>query len=269
MSKMERLSRLITRFVPGLGSGHSSANAACMPDGQRVYAIGDIHGRLDLLEQLLEMIVADARDYDGKKLLIFLGDYIDRGLKSRGVLDLLAGEMPEGFEAIFLKGNHEQAMLQFLQDAEFGRTWKYYGGLETLYSYGIQDVALSDDPKAFETARLALEVALPSSHLNFLTNRLIPYFDMGGYYFVHAGVRPGLPLNRQVEADLYWIRDDFLQSTFDHGRIIVHGHTPIEEPEIRKNRIGIDTGAYITGHLTALVLEERTQRFLSTSLHPE
>ncbi|MFT6510731.1 MAG: serine/threonine protein phosphatase 1 [Parvibaculaceae bacterium] len=239
-----------------------------MPEGQRVYAIGDVHGRLDLLEQLLEMIVADGADYEGKKLLIFLGDYIDRGLKSRGVLDLLSGDMPEGFEAIFLKGNHEQAMLQFLEDAEFGRTWKYYGGLETLYSYGIQDVALSDDPEAFETARLALGAVLPDSHLNFLTNRLIPYFDLGGYYFVHAGVRPGLPLNRQVEADLYWIRDDFLQSKFDHGRVVVHGHTPVEHPEIRRNRIGIDTGAYITGHLTALVLEGRGQRFLSTSLHP-
>jgi len=230
----------------------------------RLYAIGDIHGRDDLLAQLLDLIAADAKGCAAKrKILIFLGDYVDRGLQSREVLDRLTGDLIPGFERVFLKGNHEQALLQFLGDAAFGRTWKYYGGLETLHSYGIKELTLSDDPKDFERARERFDEVLPKSHRRFL--EMLPLsVEFGDYFFTHAGVRPGIALHRQIEEDLLWIRDDFLESGSSFGKMIVHGHTPKEEVVFRSNRIGVDTGAYMTGVLTALVLEGSARRLVQT-----
>ena len=235
------------------------------PEGMRIYAVGDVHGRADLLDALLQRMVADARAgaRDQRRIVTFLGDYVDRGLQSCDVLDRLTKGLPDGFEYVFLKGNHEAAMLEFLRDANFGRTWKYYGGLETLHSYGVKDLTLSDDPKDFERARDHFERVLPESHKRFLES-LLPSFEAGDYFFAHAGVRPGVALSRQIEEDLLWIRDEFLDSRASFGKVVVHGHTPREDPVFRANRIGIDTGAYMTGVLTALVLDGTERRLLQT-----
>lgn len=235
-----------------------------MPEGLRLYAIGDVHGRDDLLAKLLGDIECEARTLPAaRNVLIFLGDYVDRGLQSKQVIARLSGPMPEGFEAVFLKGNHELAMQQFLEDAQFGRTWKYYGGLETLHSYGITELTLSDDPADFERARRKLTAELPDSHRHFLETLSLSV-EFGDYFFAHAGVRPGISLSRQIEEDLLWIRDDFLESRSSFGKVVVHGHTPKEEVVFRSNRIGIDTGAYMTGVLTCLVLEGAARRLMQT-----
>lgn len=239
-----------------------------VPAEMRLYVVGDIHGRDDLLAELMAIVKRDGLNYpDKRKILIFLGDYIDRGLQSCQVLDRLTGPMPEGFEAVFLKGNHELAMQQFMHDPQFGRTWKYYGGLETLHSYGIAELTLSDDPMEFERARDRLRDTLPPAHRQFL-NSLAPSVEFGDYFFAHAGIRPGIPLRRQIENDLLWIREDFLESRMSFGKVVVHGHTPSEEAVFRPNRIGIDTGAYMTGVLTCLVLDESDRQLLQTGDHP-
>lgn len=234
------------------------------PPGVRIYAVGDIHGRDDLLRSLLAEIERDASETSGcRKVLIFLGDYVDRGLGARQVIERLSTLALPEFEMVFLKGNHEVALMQFLEDAQFGRTWKYYGGLETLHSYGVDDLTLSDEPADFERARIKFNEALPLSHRQFLS-RLVLTAEFGDYFFVHAGVRPGISLKRQAESDLLWIRDEFLESRASFGKVIVHGHTPKEEAVFRRNRIGIDTGAYITGVLTCLVLDGLSQRLIQT-----
>jgi len=234
------------------------------PDGIRLYAVGDIHGRDDLLERLLADVARDGRLHaDKRNILIFLGDYVDRGLKSREVIERLSTLRLDGFETVFLKGNHELAMSQFLGDAQFGRTWKYYGGLETLHSYGINELTLSDNIDDFEIARARLNAVLPVRHRQFLDGLLLKY-EIGDYFFAHAGVRPGIALERQVEDDLLWIREGFLDSRSSLGKVVVHGHTPQEDVVFRSNRIGIDTGAYVTGVLTCLVLDGQTRGLLQT-----
>lgn len=254
----EFLGRLRNAFARPAGG------EAGLPEGLRVYAVGDIHGRDDLLADLHRQIELDAKakPYD-RNLLIYLGDYVDRGLQSKEVLDRLTGARLPGFEHVFLKGNHELALLQFLEDATFGKTWKYYGGLETLHSYGIKELTLTDDPAAFERAREHFVEVLPVAHRRFLETLEISA-EFGGYFFAHAGVRPGVALHRQIEEDLLWIRDEFLTANRSFGKCIIHGHTPNEEVVVRPNRIGIDTGAYMTGVLTALVLEGTERRFIQT-----
>ena len=235
-----------------------------------LYAIGDIHGRLDLLQQLHQLIEQDAgAKQSERKVIVYLGDYVDRGLQSKGVLDCLLSGPPEGFEGVYLKGNHEEAILDFLRDYNFGNTWKYYGGLETLHSYGVTEASTSDNAEAFEAAQKSLAEKLPEEHLKFLRGLRVSA-TFGDYFFVHAGVRPGVPLDRQVEDDMLWIRDEFLRSNSSFGKVIVHGHTPEEAPVIARNRIGIDTGAYMTDMLTCLVLTGESREFLYTgSLVPE
>lgn len=248
-----------------LNFGRSSPQkAASAPEGMRLYAVGDVHGRDDLLEKLLLKIEQDGASAPvSRKVLIFLGDYVDRGLRSKQVIDRLCDLRLDGFETVFLKGNHELAMQQFLGDAQFGRTWKYYGGLETLHSYGIDDLTLSDDPRDFERARQRFLDVLPSEHRDFL-DRLSLWAEFGDFYFVHAGVRPGISLARQIEDDLLWIREDFLSSRASFGKVVVHGHTPTEMAVFKSNRIGIDTGAYMTGVLTCLVLDGEQRHLLQT-----
>ena len=253
--------KLFSRFRP------SPEHEARVPDGMRLYVIGDVHGRDDLLGQLMADIEADGRQHPDKhKILIFLGDYVDRGLQSKQVIDRLTAKRPDGFETVYLKGNHELALMQFLGDAQFGKTWKYYGGLETLHSYGINELTLSDDPRDFERARERLVEVMPPAHLHFLETLSLSV-EFGDYFFVHAGVRPGLSLARQIEDDLLWIRDDFLLSRASFGKIVVHGHTPTEGAVFRSNRIGIDTGAYMTGVLTCLVLDGASRDLLQTGEH--
>jgi serine/threonine protein phosphatase 1 len=257
-----------------------------VPAGSRVYAIGDIHGRADLLALLHAAILEDAAQAQSqtetgaggaRRVAVYVGDYVDRGLHSREVIDLLLREKLPGFESVFLMGNHEDMMLRFLADAGAGPLWLANGGDATLVSYGVRGAA---DPSAdgggpsadgggneravrFESLRGALAAALPADHLAFL-RALRPSHAEGDYLFVHAGVRPGVPVARQRREDLLWIRDEFLDSAADHGAVVVHGHSIAYQPERHANRIGIDTGAYVTGHLTALVLDGATQRFMST-----
>ena len=225
----------------------------------RIYAIGDIHGRLDLLEQMIGEIGRDMDAYHGDGLTVTLGDYVDRGPDSRGVLDCLARN-PFATPYIPLKGNHEELLERFLRDPSFGTSWRRLGGLETLNSYGISVAPLMTG-KGYEAAADELQTVIPPAHAKFLESLKVS-LDGGKYFFCHAGIRPGIPFERQTEQDLLWIRGEFLNSRLDFGKIVVHGHTPVEEPEILPNRINIDTGAFATGRLTCVVLEGDQRRFL-------
>ena len=242
-----------------------AAAAPAVPAGSRIYAIGDVHGRLDLLTRLHALIAADAADMPARRqVIVYLGDYIDRGPDSRGVIELLLQPPRSGFEHVHLFGNHEDFLLQFLEHPEVGPHWCAYGGMATLASYGVQPPS-SFTPRAadFETARRALADKLPSAHVGFLRGLKLTHTE-GGYLFVHAGVRPGVALAEQQAEDLLWIRDEFLESPDDFGACVVHGHTIVEAPEQHTNRIAIDTGAFATGTLTALVLDGTEQRFIQT-----
>ncbi len=235
------------------------------PTGRRIYVVGDIHGRADLLRQLHAMILDDAAaPQDRQRVVVYLGDYVDRGLESRQVLDLLLDEPLAGFEQVLLLGNHEQAMLDFLDSPSIGPAWLYYGGAATLYSYGIN--AQGRPPEGVERfVHLSAELGrlLPPRHLRFL-RRLVLHHIEGDYLFVHAGIRPGLPIERQQPEDILYIRDEFLNFTETHGQIVVHGHTITNNPDVRPNRIGIDTGAFATGRLTCLMLDGAERRFIQT-----
>lgn len=233
-----------------------------VPDNQRIYCIGDIHGRADLLKKIHDKIQIDAELYDGKKTIVYLGDYVDRGEQSRQVIDILLKNPLENFEAVYLKGNHEQAMMDFIAFPGAAAAWLSFGGREALNSYGIP---LAHIPSMSEVGTLAkkLDEKLPDQHRAFMINSLY-HWRCGSYYFVHAGIRPGVELEDQSIEDQLWIREDFLGSTLSHGAIVVHGHSISTVPELLPNRIGIDTGAFTTGVLTCLVLEADEQRFLQT-----
>lgn len=233
-----------------------------IPQGLRVYAIGDVHGRADLLASVHEKIVADARSSARlEKRVVYLGDYVDRGPSSREVLEMLMSAPLAGFTATCLMGNHEALLLQFLDDAACGPEWLAIGGLATLLSYGVGMPGDADMEQKFLAAQHEFREKLPKAHWKFLA-RLRMHAIIGDYFFAHAGVRPGIPLDQQNDTDLIWIRKEFLGSTSFHGKIIVHGHSYKTEPELLPNRIGIDTGAYATGRLTCLVLEGQDIRFL-------
>lgn len=237
-----------------------------IPDNQRIYCIGDIHGRADLLQQLHKKILSDADNYPGKKTIVYLGDYVDRGEQSRQVIEsLLSGPLPD-FDPIYLMGNHEQIMLNFIDYPEAAASWLSFGGREAINSYGIQLAHIPGTREVVELAR-QLDNKLPDAHREFLQN-CESSWQCGSYYFVHAGIYPGVALDKQLLEDQLWIREEFLESKIDHGAIIVHGHSITEEPELLPNRIGIDTGAYITGVLTCLVLEGEGQRFIQTQPIP-
>jgi serine/threonine protein phosphatase 1 len=231
-----------------------------------VYAVGDVHGRLDLLNALLLQIcidVVEARP-DHQPTLIFLGDYVDRGPASKGVIDrILALKLEAAFRVHALKGNHEEQMLAFLADCKQGPVWAEFGGAETLASYGVVPPKLRTDMAAWENARLALEAALPESHTTFLRTLELAIVS-GDYVFVHAGLRPGVPLEEQSERDLIWIRDEFLSHGQPFEKVVVHGHTPDAAPHMGQFRIGIDTGAYATGTLTAVRLRNEARFILQT-----
>jgi serine/threonine protein phosphatase 1 len=236
------------------------ARAPAPEETHRIYAVGDVHGRADLLDMLLEKIERDASSAPGSRSLVFVGDYIDRGPDSRGVIERLL-HPPEGFETYHLRGNHDQALLDFLSNPASYRTWRRFGAGETLLSYDVEPP--TDNESAAEFARDDLAEKLPESHLRFF-RELGSFVQIGGYHFVHAGARPGVPLEDQSLEDMMWIREEFLDSDEDFGKIVVHGHTPVDRPVCRSNRIGIDTGAFATDCLTAVVLDGVGARFLNT-----
>ena len=242
----------------------SGRGVASIRPGTRVYAIGDVHGRIEPLARMVSMVRLDAAQAGPlRRVAVFLGDYIDRGLESRQVLDLLLDDPFPGFDTVFLKGNHELWLLAFLDDAAVGREWLAAGGEATLLSYGVAAPPRRRAPEHLEQLRRALAAAIPDAHKAFL-NALATRHVEGGYAFVHAGVRPGTALSQQREEDLLWSREEFLNDRRDHGKVIVHGHSITPAPDESHNRIGIDTGAYATGRLTCLVLQGTSRRFLST-----
>ena len=231
-----------------------------------VYAVGDIHGRLDLLRPLIEDIAADAHlsAQKDRPLLVFLGDYVDRGPHSRKVIDLILWLIADGhFEVCALKGNHEEALLKFLDTPSFGSSWIEHGGAPTLVSYGVQPPTRRTDPDAWVETREEFAAAVPQEHKDFFEN-LSHTAVVGDYVFVHAGVRPGVPLSEQEERDLLWIRQDFLASEGPFEKVVVHGHTPSEAPQLLAHRLGIDTGAYATGVLTAIRLHGADQQTMQS-----
>jgi serine/threonine protein phosphatase 1 len=229
---------------------------ASVPAGLAVYAIGDVHGRCDLLEPLLDAIASRG----GQKRIVYLGDYVSRGVDSRRVLELVRSCVA----AVTLKGNHEDLLLRYVDgDLSAGRHWFDFGGLDCLASWGITGADQSVDDRKLETLRLQFREALPPDDLAFFRGLQASHTE-GGYRFVHAGVRPGVPLAEQSDHEQMWIRKPFLDSTRDHGAVVVHGHCIAPEVQVRKNRIGIDTGAYKSGILTCLVLEGATRALIQT-----
>jgi serine/threonine protein phosphatase 1 len=235
-----------------------------VPPGRRIYAIGDVHGRVDLLAEMHRLIDADhAARPPAEGAIVYLGDLVDRGPASAEVIELLLGRPLPDLEAVYLLGNHEDSLLRFLDDISVGPAWLFYGGVETLESYGIAGAGgIWDDP-TLRRLQAELRARLPRPHRDFLARLRLAHVE-GDYLFVHAGIRPGLPLEAQQRDDLLWIRDEFLQSRADHGRVVVHGHTISQAPEMRRNRIGIDTGACFTGRLTCLGLEGTARWLLQT-----
>lgn len=229
-----------------------SIRDAATPEGTRLVAIGDIHGCLGLLDRLLEAIHAEiAADAPDDWRIITLGDHTDRGPNSRGVIDRMI-ERSADERHLSLRGNHDAGMVDFLTAATSHRLFVEFGGVQTAASYGV--TLDTSDEERFAASRQALIDAVPSTHLDFLTNLHLSA-TFGDYFFCHAGIRPGVALDRQVEDDLIWIRKEFLHHDGLHPKLVVHGHTPADQPEILRNRINVDTGAYSTSVLTALVAE--------------
>lgn len=244
------------------------AKIATTPPGEQLFAIGDVHGRLDLLNELLAIILADCHDQARRGIrshIVMLGDYVDRGQSSAQVVERLMALQEEWPETILLRGNHEQIMLEVLgerPDLETFESWLHYGGRETLISYGLtlQDVFNENSQLILNKARRAI----PQAHVEWMS-RLKNNWQRGDYYFTHAGVRPGIALAEQRPHDLLWIREPFLSSREDFGMVVVHGHSVSNSVDDRPNRIGIDTGAYASGVLTAVRLtEDGSRSFVDT-----
>ena len=222
---------------------------AALPPGQRIYAVGDVHGCADRLRDMHHAIAADLADRPiGDVLLIHIGDYIDRGFDTAEVIEaLLRGPAIPGVRVINLMGNHEDMLLAALASPERGEAaelWLNNGGVASLESWGVRPGGTAAD----------WQRQIPPAHLEFMRDLTLRH-QAGGYLFVHAGVRPGVPLEEQLAQDLLWIREPFLSHRGDFGAVVVHGHTPIREPVVRPNRVGIDTGAVMGGRLTCAIFE--------------
>jgi serine/threonine protein phosphatase 1 len=231
--------------------------------GFRAYVVGDVHGRLDLLEGLLAEIDREIAARPPRKiLLVFLGDLIDRGPSSAQVVERLRSYRRDGTQTVFLLGNHEEVLLRILDgDASLIPSWLRFGGTQCLKSYGADPRRIANQDDA--TALNSIHGAIPEEHQQFLRS-FVDTCRFGDYLFVHAGIRPGVSIDQQLQSDLRWIREPFLLDESDHGCVVVHGHTISAEVEERTNRIGIDTGAYRSGILTALALEGTERWYLDT-----
>lgn len=227
---------------------------AWLPSGIRLYAVGDVHGCARLLRQLHELIQKDAEGaVEERQIVVYLGDYIDRGPDSREVVDLALAGPGETFECIHLKGNHEAMLLDFLAGEGDVDLWRLNGGGATLRSYGVEEGA----------GPSVLAEVLPAAHRDFYESLRLFHVE-GDYLFVHAGVRPGVALDRQSDKDMLWIRHPFLDSDADCGYMVVHGHSTVAAPEIRPNRINLDTGAVWSGLLTAMAFYGESRYALQT-----
>jgi serine/threonine protein phosphatase 1 len=251
--------KAIRRLFEREGSAHPEAS---LPAGQRVYAVGDIHGRLDLFERLIAAIEADdAAAGPAETTVILLGDLVDRGPDSAGVIARARAWQGERKVRI-LAGNHEEMFLQSFEKTSTLKHFLRFGGKETVLSYGLDRQAYQS--ASVEDVQAMMQAAVPAEDRAFLES----FEDMiaiGDYLFVHAGIAPDVPLEQQKTGDLRWIREPFLSHAEPFGAVVVHGHTITDEPQDRGNRIGIDTGAYLSGRLTALVLEGTGRRFLTVA----
>ena len=249
--------------TPGSQGPLPQCDLPAAPEGVTIYAIGDIHGRLDLLDAVHAAIDADRTNSCQRSTAeIYLGDYIDRGPDSAGVVSRLIARSREVY-TIFLRGNHEQMFLDFLAGETCLEMWKGLGGIPCLLSYGLAPDLLSPEaPQA--QVRQTLASLLPAEHSQFFLDTA-PYCETDCYLFVHAGVRPGIKLENQTRDDMLGIRSAFLDFLGDHGRIVVHGHTPVLAPDFRPNRINIDTGAYATNCLTCLRIGKDGPRILHST----
>lgn len=252
---------MIAGKLKSLFRSRPAAPAAAVPEGAVAFAIGDVHGRDDLLEPLVRHIFEDAGFRAAqRRVIIGLGDYVDRGPGSRRVVELLMHlEATDGIETRFLRGNHDQTLLDFLDDAAVGLSWCEFGGREALRSYGVHPPVGRAGPEAWEETRQAFAEALPAGHLHFLRGLGLS-FELGDYFFAHAGARPGVALHAQDAQDLMWIRQPFLTDPKPFERVVVHGHSASVEAFADSRRIGVDTGAYATGVLSALRLEGSDRR---------
>ena len=237
-----------------------------VPPETVVWAIGDIHGQDDLFESLISAVEADLAKSDKRRVVILLGDYIDRGLGSAKVVDrifsLRDALAKAGVRLVLLKGNHEDLLLRFIDDPATGPAWMNVGGSETLLAYGIQPPATNDTAGWLEASNRLLST-MPLDHLTFYEDLDLQYQE-GDFHFVHAGVRPGASLDQQAPEDLLWIRDSFLKDTRPLEKVIVHGHTPGPDVFADHRRICLDTGSYATGLLTGLRLEGSTRLLLQS-----
>jgi serine/threonine protein phosphatase 1 len=228
------------------------------PPDTRLYAIGDLHGHREPLARMIDLIEEDMRGRDIRHVkIVFLGDYVDRGPDSAGLLDDLIAlqERKLGCEYVFLKGNHENGMLGFMHDPQGRRRdWVEWGGVETLQSYGIDVDRTMPLDKQLESLSVRLRAVIPQRHVDFLSGLRL-YHICGDYLCVHAGIRPGVPLEQQEERDLTFIRGEFLNDDSLHPWRVVHGHTITGTPEILPNRINVDTGLYKNGVLSCAVIE--------------
>jgi serine/threonine protein phosphatase 1 len=233
-----------------------------VPNGQTVWAIGDIHGRLDLLDPLLNYIVAESRKCHDQIAIVFLGDYIDRGPDSKTVIERIWSlKRDSDFEVHLIRGNHEDSMQTFLDDPRVGVGWCKFGGKETLRSFGLDTPLHSHRKEAWRSLSLDLEHSVTEVHRSFFRS-LESFIIIGGYFFTHAGARPGVDLDKQTAHDLMWIRDHFLSDTEPFALVIVHGHSPADYIHSDARRIGIDTGAYKSGVLSAVRLQRGARTFV-------
>jgi serine/threonine protein phosphatase 1 len=231
------------------------------PDGMRLYAIGDVHGRLDLLAAMHARITAEiAHDRPADWRIVHLGDYVDRGPASKGVLDLLVSAGERDPRNIMLAGNHDIGFLGFLDHPEADSLFVRYGGVETTRSYGVN--LATGNAAALRSSHAALREAVPQRHVDFLQG--LPFsVSFGDFFFCHAGIRPGVPLAEQSPQDLIWIRDIFHFHAGLHPKVVVHGHTPHALPEVEANRVNVDTEAWQSGRLTALVIDGASKNILT------
>lgn len=239
---------------------------ASAPLDTRIYAIGDIHGRFDLLQKMHDAIKADLLTCDSSNIqIIYVGDYIDRGFQSKEVVECLTNH-PQltdiNCDIIFLKGNHEHALLEFLRTPETITPWLLWGGEVTLQSYGVPLRNAEGKRTDCHEQSTKLKEVLPDNHQAFFDDLKL-YYEAGDYLFVHAGIKPGVPLNKQHEEDLLMIRDAFIFSRKTLEKTVVFGHTIFTEPFVTEDRIGIDTGGYAHGKLTAVALEGTDKRFIT------
>jgi serine/threonine protein phosphatase 1 len=253
----------LKKFINKLLVRRTQPQKPLLPPDTRIYCIGDVHGCYDLLNMLMAQIKEDAQGFTGRIVIVYLGDFIDRGRFSKEVVDFILNDKLANAEYIYLRGNHEQTLLDFLQEEDVGRSWLAYGGLATLASYNVQITKVPSKVSDFLNLQQQLRENLPASHYRFFSETRL-YFSVGKYFFVHAGINPFYPLAKQTAEEMLWIRDEFLNFTDWHEKIIVHGHSITDDPQLFGNRIGIDTGAFASGILTCLVLQGDKQRLLQT-----